>query len=281
MYWGRFTEHGRTFDSAAGILEARVTGSKIETGLSSWPESIKENWLLVDKSFVLPRVIENGNPIIVTRPRRSGKTMFLSMSEDFFEVPRGETLDEKKARYRDMKIGDIPGFIDEHCGRRLPEIDKKVKESNKVLSALKAEFDEKSKLMKTDITSCTGILKSLVQFLNAYHGRACILLIDEFDAPILDASKDNRDTIKCHIRDMLSPVVKPGIERLLSKCIMVGVKAINPTELGFGLDNFTALPLHYASQEPYTDNLLELGNMPYQVAFGFTEDEVRKLIATH
>ncbi|KAJ1679351.1 Protein hgh1, partial [Spiromyces aspiralis] len=61
---------------------------------------------------------------------------------------------------------------------------------------------------------------------------------------------------------------------------MVGVKAINPTELGFGLDNFTALPLHYASQEPYTNNLLELGDMPYQVAFGFTEDEVRRLIAT-
>ncbi|KAJ1672977.1 hypothetical protein EV182_006123, partial [Spiromyces aspiralis] len=67
------------------VLEARVTGSKVSIGSSSWPKRIKENRLLVDKSFILPQVIENGDPIIVTRPRRSGKSMFLSMSNDFFE----------------------------------------------------------------------------------------------------------------------------------------------------------------------------------------------------
>ncbi|KAJ1673353.1 hypothetical protein EV182_005404, partial [Spiromyces aspiralis] len=108
---------GRSADSNRGTLEARVTGSKIETGLSSWPECIKENYLLVDKSFILPEVVDNKGPILLTRPCRSGKTMFLSMAEDFFEVPRGETLEDKQARYRDMMVSAIPGFIDEHCGR--------------------------------------------------------------------------------------------------------------------------------------------------------------------
>ncbi|KAJ1669007.1 hypothetical protein EV182_008957, partial [Spiromyces aspiralis] len=62
--------------------------------------------------------------------------------------------------------------------------------------------------MKTDIIYCTWILKLLVKFLNAYHGRACILLIDELDAPIIAASEDNRDAIRNHMRDMLDPVVK-------------------------------------------------------------------------
>ncbi|KAJ1669282.1 hypothetical protein EV182_008831, partial [Spiromyces aspiralis] len=168
------------------------------------------------------------------------------MSNDFFEVPRGETLEDKRARYRDMIVGDIPGFIDEHCGRypviwfdlkathrvpfcckelsytdspfplfnhqdirardearfhrdlsdvlhsllrRFPEIDedvrkkvekeeakkevgkkadeevdKKTEAANRIrlLSGLKAELDEKRELMKTKITTCTGILKSLV-----------------------------------------------------------------------------------------------------------------------
>ncbi|KAJ1670078.1 hypothetical protein EV182_008436, partial [Spiromyces aspiralis] len=116
-------------------------------------------------------------------------------------------------------------------------------------------------------------------FLNAYHGRACILLIDELDALILAASKDNRDAIRNHMRDMLGPVVK-NTEGLLSKCVMVGVNPINPTELGFDVNNFTALPLHYASRKSYTDGILKLGDMLYLVAFGFTEDEVRKLIVT-
>ncbi|KAJ1672911.1 hypothetical protein EV182_006246, partial [Spiromyces aspiralis] len=163
------------------------------------------------------------------------------------------------------------------------EVDKKTKTANRIrlLSDLKAELDEKRELMETDITTCTGILKSLVQFLNAYHGRKCILLIDEFDMPIVDASKDNRNTIKSHICDMLRPVVKPGTERLLSKCIMVGVNPINLSELGFGVNNFTAPSLHSASQGHDTDNSLESDDMLYQITFGFTEDEVRRLIATH
>ncbi|KAJ1669450.1 hypothetical protein EV182_008755, partial [Spiromyces aspiralis] len=97
---------------------------------------------------------------------------------------------------------------------RFPEIDvdfsKKYKSENRIriMSDLQEELHKKWKLMETDITSCTGILKSLVQFLNAYYRKQCILLIDEFDIPILDASKDNRDTIKSHICDMLSPLVK-------------------------------------------------------------------------
>ncbi|KAJ1675906.1 hypothetical protein EV182_000352, partial [Spiromyces aspiralis] len=320
-------------------LEARVTGSEVETGFSSWPESIKENLLLVDKSFILRRIILDKSPILLTRPRRFGKTMCLTMSEDFFGVPRGETLKKKQARYRKMDIGADPKFIKKHCGqypvikldlkasdalppwhiadllRRFPEIDedvgkkvekdeadKKAKKKAKnevgkkddeevdekteaanrirLLSDLKESLDEKRTLMKTKVNSCTMLLKSLVQFLNAYYRKECILLIDEFDAPILAASKDNRDTIRRHMRNMLSPVVKPGTERLLSKFLMVGVNPINLAELGSSLNNVKTLSLHSASQESYTDNLLEVGNMPYQVAFGFTEDEVRRLIAT-
>ncbi|KAJ1670287.1 hypothetical protein EV182_008309, partial [Spiromyces aspiralis] len=113
---------------------------------------------------------------------------------------------------------------------RFPEIRKKVDASEKKLSPseeeelshLQAVLNREWKLMETDITSCTGILESLVEFLNAYHGRNCILLIDEFDTPIIAANEDNRDIIKGHIRKMLAPLVKTT-EDLLSKCIMVGV----------------------------------------------------------
>ncbi|KAJ1669225.1 hypothetical protein EV182_008857, partial [Spiromyces aspiralis] len=120
---------------------------------------------------------------------------------------------------------------------------------------------------------------SLVEFLNAYHRKACILLIDEFDTPIINANEDNRDIIRDHIRDMLAPIVK-NTAGLLSKCIMVSVNPVSLSEVYSGLNNARTLPLHYASQESYTDNPLELRDMIYQIAFGFTEDEVRKLIAT-
>ncbi|KAJ1674385.1 hypothetical protein EV182_003382, partial [Spiromyces aspiralis] len=246
------------------VPEAKVTGSKVRVGSSSWPKSIKENLLLVDKSYILPQIVDNDDPILLTRPRRFGKTMCLTMFEDFFGVPRGETLEEKKARYKDMKIGADPEFIKKRCGQypvirldlkanlfdvlddlleRFPEIDedvrKKVEKEEADKKAKKEaekevgkkdgeEIDEKTEAanrirlltkrkerldwnrthMRTDVTSCIKLLKSLVQFLNTYHDRACILLIDEFDTPIINADEDNRNAIKNHIRNMLAPIVK-------------------------------------------------------------------------
>ncbi|KAJ1675676.1 hypothetical protein EV182_000802 [Spiromyces aspiralis] len=285
---------GRRADSNRGALKARVIGSKIEVSSNDWARSIKENYLLVDKSFILPRVIEDKSPILLTRPCSFGKTMFLSMSEDFFEVPRGETLEEKKARYRDMMVGADSEFIKKHCGqylvirldlkannllRHFPEVHKKIDASEERLSHLQAVLNREWSLMKLDIITCTWILESLVRFLNAYHGRKCILLIDELDAPIIAASEDNRDVIKSHICDMLSPVVKSS-EGLLSKCIMVSVNPISLTDMYSGLNNLTALLLRYESSELYPKDILKCEDMPYQVAFGFTEDEVRRLIAT-
>ncbi|KAJ1678597.1 hypothetical protein EV182_003728, partial [Spiromyces aspiralis] len=305
---------GRSTGSNRGTLEARVTGSKVEVSSNDWSESIRENLLLVDKSFILPEVVDNKGPILLTRPRRFGKTMCLSMFEDFFGIPRGETLEEKKARYMKLEIGTDPEFIDAKCGRypvirldlkaknllwSFPEIRGEVDASKERLPRLKALLKEEWARIKTNITSCTGILELLVQFLNIYYDRKCILLIDEFDTPIINASEDNRDTIRKHIREVLAPVVKalirkelmlPGLgfslsqsgtaDIMLSKCIMVSVNPVSLSEVYSGLNNARTLPLHYASQESYTDNPLELKDMIYQIAFGFTEDEVRKLIAT-
>ncbi|KAJ1677679.1 hypothetical protein EV182_005659, partial [Spiromyces aspiralis] len=98
-------------------LEARVTGSKVEVSSNDWSESIRENLLLVDKSFILPQIVGSFDPILLTRPRRFGKTMCVSMAEDFFGVPRGETLEENKARYMKLEIGADPEFIKKHCGQ--------------------------------------------------------------------------------------------------------------------------------------------------------------------
>ncbi|KAJ1670956.1 hypothetical protein EV182_007899, partial [Spiromyces aspiralis] len=170
------------------------------------------------------------------------------MAEDFFGIPRGETLEEKKARYRDTIDVRAPNDacfhrdlfdvldrllerfpeIDEDVGKKVEkeeadrkakkevgkkddeEVDEKAKAANRIrlLTKRKERLDWDRTLMRTDIISCIKLLMSLVEFLNAYHDKKCILLIDELDAPILAASKDNRDTIRRHMRNMLSPVVK-------------------------------------------------------------------------
>ncbi|KAJ1674100.1 hypothetical protein EV182_003967, partial [Spiromyces aspiralis] len=198
---------------------------------------------------------------------------FPEIDEDVSKKVEKEEADKKAKKEAKKEVGKKD---DE-------EVDEKTEAANRILllSDLKESLDERRTLMKTDITDCTMLLMSLVEFLNAYHRKECILLVDEFDAPILDASEDIRDAVRKHIRLMLAPLVKSGTaDKLLSRCIMVGINPVSLSELGSGLNNVKPLLLHSMSNKSYTGDPLKLEDMPYQIAFGFTEDEVRKLIAT-
>ena len=62
--------------------------------------------------------------------------------------------------------------------------------------------------MEGDIDACTGFLDSLVEYLNAYYDRECILLVDEFDSPVAHATEELADKIQLKVGYILGPVVK-------------------------------------------------------------------------
>ena len=77
------------------------------------------------------------------------------------------------------------------------------------------------KEMRSDITACTGFLRLLVKYLNAYYGKPCILLVDEYDSPIVKArveagsAKEGDEkaarlvkNIEKYVDQVLAPVIK-------------------------------------------------------------------------
>ena len=79
----------------------------------------------------------------------------------------------------------------------------------------------RQKEMRSDITACTGFLQLLVNYLNAYYGKPCILLVDEYDRPIVKArvkagsAKEGDEkaaslvgNIKKYVDQVLVPVIK-------------------------------------------------------------------------
>ena len=97
---------------------ANVAGRRVIVGESKWSNYIIQETVLVDKTPFLKILVENGNTSdIVFRPTRFGKSMFLSMLRDFFNVPVNQDLETKKKWFKELLIGKDPEFVNKYCGQ--------------------------------------------------------------------------------------------------------------------------------------------------------------------
>ncbi|KAJ1672573.1 hypothetical protein EV182_006914, partial [Spiromyces aspiralis] len=281
---------------------ARITGDKVSVGTNDWGEFVRDKKLLVDKTDLLLHIMEDNNSDIIFRPRRFGKTMFLNMAHDFLNVAETEEeLAERKSLFEKMSVHSAdPTFVDEHCGK-YPVIYLSLKDvrpttldqfrdlmveaistvidewmhaifdtSKAELNFTRGRLNEKIGNMNSSIDDSVAIPKILVEYLSRYYNAKCIVLVDEFDTPVINAPEGIREEVRGYMRNLLSPVAKDN--KKVRKFIMAGIDPVNFNTLGSGLNNCDPYPLHEDSDSSREDA------SPYQFAFGFTEEEVNTLI---
>ncbi|KAJ1674730.1 hypothetical protein EV182_002683, partial [Spiromyces aspiralis] len=271
---------------------AHVTGDIVDVGTNNWIRIVRDNRLLVDKTHLLLHVMKYGSPDVILRPRRFGKTMFLNMAHDFLNVTRPDKeLAERKRIFKEMNIHKVdPTFVDKHCGRYpVVHLDLKVVDMASVISTAiakwhhaisdtsKAELNDsrnRLKQMKYSMDDCVddgiAILSELVDYLSEYYNTQCIVLVDSFDAPIMEAYDRTRDRVKRYMRRLLSPLAKDNTR--VRKFIMVGTSPVNLDTFGPGMNNCRRYPLHEHCDRSREDAFL------YQTSFGFTKEEVEALL---
>ena len=73
---------------------------KIPLGFNSYARMKKENYYVVDKSMIIKDFLDRGNAVtLMTRPRRFGKTINMSMLSEFFDITK-----DSKQIFQDTKI---------------------------------------------------------------------------------------------------------------------------------------------------------------------------------
>ena len=179
----------------------------VPVGVENFERIIKDGYYYVDKSLLIEKMLENRTPVtLFTRPRRFGKTLNMSMIKYFFDV---KNKDENKTLFENLKISDSKYMSEQG---KYPVIFISLKdlkadtwemcrlEIKKVISKLYREFqyitdkmdeDDKEiynsiKNRKNDIDLNTS-LELLSDFLCEYYGKKVIVLIDEYDSPIINA----------------------------------------------------------------------------------------------
>ena len=192
----------------------------LKIGRSEFDLITKNNHYFVDKTMLIYDFFYNENDILLMpRPKRFGKTLNLSMIEHFFDIQKPES----KQLFDEYKISKHKEFCKEHQNR-YPLINitlKKIKATNwekcyddfKIVISdlykthkyiLKSEgLDENEKNIFKSIINSTASqselensLVNLSKYMKNYFDEDVIILVDEYDAPIINAYRNTAKPIK-------------------------------------------------------------------------------------
>ncbi|NDB81892.1 MAG: hypothetical protein EB127_03995 [Alphaproteobacteria bacterium] len=260
-------------------------GAILSIGVSDFREIASGNFLLVDKTLLIKEVMDDGAKVIlITRPRRFGKTLNLSMLRHFFRInSTGEknifenlnisvhkefwaqhqnkypvifiSFKDVKAAKFEKAYADILGLFSnlysEH--RYLLEGDLLNEDEKEVFNAILREKATQSKIEES--------IQKLSELLHRKFGKSPIILIDEYDTPIQESYLCNyyEEMIRL-MRGIFGASLKDNDH--LSKAILTGITRIAQESLFSGVNNFEAYSLLREKYGQY---------------FGFTEEEVARL----
>ena len=216
---------------------------------------------------------------LIARPRRFGKTLNMSMTEQFFSVEynnRGDLFEGlsiwENERFRQLQ-GTYPviflSFADikeTSCGQMRKKLCRIIKavynqydfllKSDALNECEKKEFQNISVAMETNEISYS--LKALANYLYRYYGKKVIILLDEYDTPMQEAYVSGywEEAVEL-IRGLFHSTFKTN--PYLERAIMTGITRVSKESVFSDLNNLKVVTT--TSKE-------------YAESFGFTEEEV-------
>ncbi len=247
----------------------------------------------VDKTDLLYELVENTDNAVTlfTRPRRFGKSLMMSMMENFFNIRK-----DSKSLFDGLVISKHKEFCDEWLNQYpvlfisfkdaeaeeydvayaklmniIADVCKGIADITKNNSVDNDDLDvfARLKAQKGSASDVQNSLKTIMRMLKAVYGKPVILLIDEYDVPLAKASE--KDTAKNNyyvkmldvIKGMMSTALKDN--EFLKFAIVTGCLRIAKESIFTGTNNFAS----YSVLDEDFSNY-----------FGFSEEEVEKMLVT-
>ena len=252
----------------------------IAIGVSDFRNIIANNCFYVDKTKFIEELVNDMTAVhLITRPRRFGKTLNLSMLKYFYDI-EGNTENRKlfdglhisnslamseQGKYpviflsfKDVKADSSLEMMEniailmKNLYDKFEYIREKLNQSNLM------EFDEI--WLKKDNANLRGALLNLCSYLKEYYNQDVILLIDEYDTPMVSAYEHGYyDEIKMFFTTLYGSALKEN--PALKKAVLTGIMRISKKNIFSGLNNVKV------------NSILEDDFAEY---FGITEKEVEK-----
>ena len=258
----------------------------LPVGISDFAEIRENHFYYVDKSLLVEQLLKTtGTKVtLITRPRRFGKTIGMSMLANFFDIRKessklfeglnitqNQTLCKKWMNQWPtifFSLKDIDGLTFESAyNQLLIQISDLYKEHTYLLDCEEIDSDDKKIFLKLKATEAneaqvSRALSTLMRMLNIYYKKPVILLLDEYDVPIAKASTHGYyDKMLEVMKLIMSTALKDN--STLHFAVITGCLKIAKESIFTGTNNFVS--------DTITDSRLN-------EYFGFTQEEVNTLL---
>ena len=265
---------------------------KIPVGIEDFREIRTRDAYYIDKTRLIEQLIENWSKVnLFTRPRRFGKTLNMSMLKTFFEIGTDKAFfdglyitqnkvlcEQHLGKYPVifLSLKDVAGLTFEEAVDMLVQlIGREAKRFSFLQNSPQLSVDEQEQY-KSLIAIKNGkhwmdkglLASSLIvlsQLLCQHYGQKVIILIDEYDVPLDKAFQSGyyREMVSL-IRSLFGQALKTN--SFLQFAVLTGCLRVSKESIFTGLNNF---------------KVHSVDDVRYDEEFGFTDDEVRRLLADY
>ena len=262
---------------------------KLPVGIESFDEIRSDGYYYVDKTKLIEQLVDSrGKVNLFTRPRRFGKTLNMSMLKSFFEIGAASELfdglyishnkkmcDDNMGKYPVifLSLKNVEGLDFQAAKYQMIEIiAKEAKRFAYLKQSDRLDIDDKStyaSLIRLEDgryemrdEALYASLQTLSELLYKHHCRKTVILIDEYDVPLDKAFQNGyyKEMVSL-IRAIFGKALKTN--EALDFAVLTGCLRVSKESIFTGFNNF---------------EVLSVLNVPYDESFGFTDNEVEKLL---
>ena len=258
---------------------------KIPIGTKSFSRLVEGNYYFVDKTLMIKEFLDRGTDVtLITRPRRFGKTVNMSMMAEFFDI----TKDSKKI-FKGTKIMDTPyaSELNQYPTIFISFADAK-RDKETVVSTIRTQiqnqwdkydfvFENLKGFKKTNYERLYEVLADnnknnlkgiddaisfLMERMEDYYGKEVMVFIDEYDTPFVEAHTGGfYDEVRGGLAGLLHNSLKTSTS--LKYAMLAGIQRVAKENIFSDLNNL----------DVYTviDN-------DYSEYFGFSIEETKELL---
>ena len=257
----------------------------ISVGVSDFEKIRKAGYYYIDKSGLIRGFLESSAEVtLLTRPRRFGKTLGMSMLANFFDITK-----DSKSLFEGLEIAGYPEICRQWMNQypvlflSFKDVDGSsfenalgllkftlsqfcdthayLADGERITDVQRAIF-ERLKMQTASLVDIQSSLFIIMKMMQAYYGKPVILLLDEYDVPIAKASSKGYYAEMLEIiKTMLSTSLKDNAS--LRFAVVTGCLKIAKESIFTGTNNFVSDTITSSRFNEY---------------FGFTQREVDKIL---
>ena len=254
---------------------------RLAIGVSDFKKIIEGDFYYFDKTKLIEEIINDGSEVkLFTRPRRFGKTLNMSMLKYFFDI---ENKEENKEIFKDLYIEKTEAFkeqgqypviflsLKDLKALTWEQMEKAIKSAiSRLFSEYKYLLNDLDKfdtltfenilLKNTELEDLKEALKFLTKILYEKYNKKVVVLIDEYDSPLVSAYINGYyEKAKDFFKTFYSTVLKDN--SYLQMGVLTGIIRVIKAGIFSDLNNLSTYTI---LSDVYTDS------------YGLTEEEVEK-----